>query len=227
LTLGAAYTWSKLLTTQSVDRDSGIQDTYDVKAAYGSSTLNTPQVFVLSYVYDLPFFQKEHNVQGYVLGGWEISGITNIQTGQSLTVTQGTDPFATSANNNSGLNLAREGLIQIRTNQVGDSNGPKTPGAFFNTNAFSLASGAFGNERPGALLGPGFQLWDLALIKNFNFAERVHLQLRFESFNTFNHGSPNGINTACCSTPALGGSFGTVTGYHDPRNLQLGAKFQF
>jgi len=227
LTLGAAYTWSKLLTTQSVDRDSGIQDTYDVKAAYGSSTLNTPQVFVLSYVYDLPFFQKEHNLQGYVLGGWEISGITNIQTGQSLTVTQGTDPFATSANNNSGLNLAREGLIQIRTNQVGDSSGPKTPGEFFNTNAFALASGAFGNERPGALLGPGFQLWDLALIKNFNFAERVHLQLRFESFNTFNHGSPNGINTACCSTPALGGSFGTVTGYHDPRNLQLGAKFQF
>ncbi|MGA9708697.1 MAG: TonB-dependent receptor, partial [Candidatus Sulfotelmatobacter sp.] len=85
LTLGVAYTWSKLLTTQSVDRDSGIQDTYDVKAAYGLSTLNTPQIFVLSYVYDLPFFKNERNLKGYVLGGWEISGIANIQTGQSLT----------------------------------------------------------------------------------------------------------------------------------------------
>ena len=223
LSLGAAYTWSKLLTTQSVDRDSGIQDTYDIKAAYGSSTLNTPQIFVLNYVYELPFFKNERNLQGYVLGGWQISGITNFQSGQSLTVTQGSDPFATVANNNSGLNLAREGLIQIRTNQVGDPNGPKTPAEFFNTAAFTQASGAFGTERPGALLGPGFQLWDVSLIKNFQFAERVRLQLRFESFNTFNHGSPNAINT----TFGSGAAFGTVTGYHDPRNLQLGAKLQF
>jgi hypothetical protein len=222
LTLGVAYTWSRLLTTQAVDRDSGVQDSYNIKNAYGPSTLNTPQIFVLSYVYDLPFFRNQHNVQGYALGGWEISGITNFQSGQSLTVTQGTDPFATGANNNSGLNLAREGLIQIRTNLAGDPNGPKTPGQWFNTNAFTAASGAFGTEKPGSLLGPGFQLWDVSLIKNFNFAERVRLQLRFESFNTFNHGSPNAINTTFGS-----GAFGTVTGYHDPRNLQLGAKIQF
>jgi hypothetical protein len=137
-------------------------------------------------------------------------------------VTQGSDPFATVANNNSGINLAREGLIQIRANQVGDPSGPKTPAEFFNTAAFTQAIGAFGTERPGALLGPGFQLWDMSLIKNFNFAERVRLQLRFESFNTFNHGSPSTVNTTFGS-----GAFGTVTGYHDPRNLQLGAKVQF
>lgn len=222
LTLGVAYTWSKLLTTQSVDRDSGIQDTYDVKAAYGLSTLNTPQILVFSYVYELPFFKNEHNLQGYVLGGWEISGIVNAQTGQSLTVTQGSDPFATAANNNSGLNLAREGLIQIRANQIGDPSGPKTPAEFFNTAAFSQAAGAFGTEAPGAVLGPGFQLWDTSLHKNFNFSERLRVQLRFESFNTFNHGSPNAINTTFGS-----GAFGTVTGYHDPRTLQLGIKIQF
>jgi hypothetical protein len=229
LTLGAAYTWSKLLTTQSVDRDSGVQDSYNIKDAYGLSTLNTPQIFVLSYVYDLPFFRHEHNVQGYVLGGWEISGITNFQTGQSLTVTQGTDPFAFSNNNNSGINLAREGLIQIRTNQTGSPTGPKTPLEFFNTASFSLASGAFGSEKPGSLLGPGFQLWDISLIKNFNFSERARLQLRFESFNTFNHANPNAVNTTFGNTPTspTPGTFGEVTGYHDPRNLQLGAKIQF
>jgi Carboxypeptidase regulatory-like domain/TonB-dependent Receptor Plug Domain len=234
LTLGVAYTYSKLLTTQSVDRDSGIQDTYDVKAAYGLSTLNTPQILVLSYVYQLPFFKNEHSLKGYVLGGWEISGIANIQTGQSLTVTQGIDPFATVANNNSGINLAREGLIQIRTNRSGDVNGPKTPAEFFNTAAFSPASGAFGNEAPGSLLGPGFQLWDTSLHKNFDFGERARLQLRFESFNTFNHGSPNAVNTSCVgssadplSCTAGNPAFGTVTGYHDPRTLQLGAKIQF
>jgi hypothetical protein len=234
LTLGAAYTWSKLLNTNPQDRDLGMQNTYDIKSNYGLSTLNTPQIFSLNYVYDLPFFKNEHNLQGYVLGGWEISGITNIQSGQSQTVTQGTDPFATVANNGSGINLAREGLIQIRANQAGDPKGPKTATEFFNTAAFSPASGAFGSEQPGAVLGPGFQLWDMSLIKNFNFGERARLQLRFESFNTFNHGSPNAINTTCSASAlspldctAGNPAFGTVTGYHDPRTLQLGAKFQF
>lgn len=223
LTLGAAYTWSKLLTTQAVDRDSGIQNTYNIKDAYGLSTLNTPQIFVMSYVYELPFMKNAHNWQSYALGGWSVSGITSIQSGQSLTVTQGTDPFATVANNNSGLNLLREGLIQIRTDQIQNgTSGPKTVTEFFNTAAFQPASGAFGTEHPGAVLGPGFQLWDIALLKDFNFAEKVRLQLRFESFNTFNHGSPDAINTTFGS-----GAFGTVTGYHDPRNLQLGAKLQF
>lgn len=223
LTLGASYTWSKLLTTQSVDRDSGIQDTYNIKDAYGLSTLNTPQIFVMSYVYEFPFFQDKHNWQSYALGGWAISGITSIQSGQSLTVTQGTDPFATTANNNSGLNLAREGLILIRADQIqSGTSGPKTPSEFFNTGAFQLASGAFGTASTGSVLGPGFQLWDISLLKNFNFNEKVRLQLRFESFNTFNHGSPNAINTTFGSS-----TFGAVTGYHDPRNLQLGAKLDF
>ena len=227
LSVGLSYTWSKLLTTNPQDRDLGCQDSYDLKSCYGPSTLNTPQIFVLSYVYDLPFYRTQKGLSGLLLGGWELSGITNIQTGQSTTVTQGTAPFATAANNNSGLNMAREGFIQIRANQVGGTNGPKTPAEFFNTGAFALASGAFGTESPGALLGPGFQLWDTAVNKNFRFGERVRFQLRLETFNTFNHASPNGINTTCCKTPALGGAFGTVSGYHDPRNLQLGAKLEF
>ena len=237
LTVGAAYTWSKLLTTQSVDRDSGIQNTYNIKDAYGLSTLNTPQIFVLNYVYDLPFFKSGHTWQAYALGGWAISGITSIQSGQSATVTQGNDPFAAAANNNSGLNMAREGLILIRADQLqSGTSGPKNVNEFFNTSAFQLASGAFGTERPGAILGPGFQLWDISLLKNFNFGEKVRLQLRFESFNTFNHGSPNAINTTCAGLStavnplacnAGNPAFGTVTGYHDPRNLQLGAKFEF
>lgn len=56
----------------------------------GPSTLNTPQIVVLSYVDELPFFKNEHNFQSYALGGWEISGITNVQSGQSVTATQGT-----------------------------------------------------------------------------------------------------------------------------------------
>ena len=223
LTLGVAYTWSKLLTTNPQDRNLGAYDAYNLKGDYGLSTLNTPQILVVSYVYDLPFYKNERNLAGYVLGGWEISGITNFQSGQSTTVTQGgVDPFATAANSNSGLNLARGDTAQLRTDLIGDPHGPKTAAEFFNTAAFATAVGHFGTERPGTVLGPGFQLWDVSLIKNFNFGERVGLQLRLETFNTFNHGNPSSIDTGIGS-----GTFGQVNGWHDPRNVQLGAKIKF
>jgi Carboxypeptidase regulatory-like domain/TonB-dependent Receptor Plug Domain len=222
LTLGVAYTWSKLLTTNPQDRDLGVADAYNLKGSYGASTLNTPQILGLSYIYDLPFYRNQNNLVGRVLGGWEISGITSIQSGQSVTVTQGTDPFATAANNKSGLNLARGATAQIRTDLIGDPHGPKTSTEFFNTAAFAPAVGHFGDERPGSVLGPGFQLWDISLIKNIHFVERVSLQLRLEAFNAFNHGSPNGVFTSIGS-----GSFGQVSGWHDPRTVQLGVKIKF
>jgi Carboxypeptidase regulatory-like domain/TonB-dependent Receptor Plug Domain/TonB dependent receptor len=223
LTVGVAYTWSKLLTTNPQDRALGVADAYNLKGDYGLSTLNTPQILAVSYVYELPFYKNEKSLVGHVLGGWEISGITNIQTGQSDTVTQGgNDPFANAANNNSGLNLARGATAQIRTDLIGDPHGPKTAAEFFNTAAFATAVGHFGTEEPGTVLGPGFQLWDISLIKNIKFAERAALQLRLETFNAFNHGSPSGINTDIGKS-----SFGSINGWHDPRTVQLGAKFRF
>ena len=223
LTLGVAYTWSKLLTTNPQDRSLGVADAYNLKGDYGLSTLNTPQILVVSYVYELPFYRNEKNLAGQVLGGWEISGITNFQSGQSTTVTQGgVDPFSTVANDKSGLNLARGATAQLRTDLIGDPHGPKTAAEFFNIAAFTTAVGHFGTERAGTVLGPGFQLWDISLIKNINFAERVGLQLRLETFNAFNHGSPSGINTDIGS-----GSFGSINGWHDPRTVQLGAKIKF
>jgi hypothetical protein len=106
---------------------------------------------------------------------------------------------------------------------IGDPHGPKTATEFFNTAAFVTAVGHFGTERPGSVLGPGFQLWDVSLMKNINFGERVGLQLRLETFNTFNHGNPNGINTDIGS----GAAFGTISGWHDPREVQLGVKIRF
>jgi hypothetical protein len=223
LTLGVAYTWSKLLTTNPQDRSLGVADAYNLKGSYGLSTLNTPQILVISYVYELPFYRHDNSLVGHVIGGWELSGITNFQSGQSTTVTQGgNDPFATLANNNSGLNLARGATAQIRTDLIGDPHGPKTAAEFFNTAAFVTAVGHVGTEAPGTVLGPGFQLWDISLIKNVNFGERVGLQLRLETFNVFNHGNPNSIDTGIASS-----TFGQVNGWHDPRTVQLGAKIKF
>lgn len=241
LTFELGYTWSKLLTTNPYDRGLSAYDSYNLKGSYGPSVLNTPQMLVVSYVYDLPFYKNQHGALSYLLGGWEFSGITTIQSGQSLVITQSNDPWSQVFTNTStisctigggvtqcpvypgGLGMTRPGeTVFIRPDQVGNANGPKTAAEFFNTAAFAQAVGHFGSTPPGPVLGPGIQVWDMSLIKNFKFAERMGLQLRLETFNTFNHGNPSGLDTN------LGDSaFGQVNAWHDPRNVQLGAKFNF
>jgi hypothetical protein len=222
LSAGIAYTWSKLLTTNPYDRGLSAYDTYDLKSSYGPSVLNTPQMFVANYVYDFPFYKNNHGVAGMVLGGWELSGIVTIQSGQSQIITQSNDPWVL-AGMPGGLGMTRPGdTVYIRPDQIGNPHGPKTVLQWFNTAAFADAVGHFGSSRPGAILGPGYQIWDTSLIKNFNFKEKASLQLRLETFNTFNHGSPSGIDTGVDDS-----SFGQVTGWHDPRTVQIGAKIKF
>jgi hypothetical protein len=242
LTLGASYTWSKLLTTNPIDRGFGATNTYNLKQDYGLSTLNTPQIFVLSYVYEEPFFKNQRGA-GWVLGGWELSGIVNFQTGQSITVTQSLDPFDPGTGNPNAPGAGNRGLGFLQgdatnlANQSGGASGPKTVGEYFNTASFSQSVGAFGTSRPGAVQGPGFQRWDTSLFKNMHFGERVNFELRLETFNTFNHGSPselcnigNGPTTCVFSGVTNGvpnGAFGQVTAYHIPRTVQIGGKFNF
>jgi hypothetical protein len=116
---------------------------------------------------------------------------------------------------------ANQGLRADRVPGV-STTGPKTPGEYFNTAAFTDAIGHFGTAAPGVMLGPGFQRWDTSLFKNIRFGERAALQLRLETFNTFNHGSPNLIVTDVDNK-----AFGQVSGYHIPRNVQIGAKVNF
>jgi Carboxypeptidase regulatory-like domain len=235
LTLGVAYTWSKLLTTNPYDRTLAAYNTYDLKSSYGPSVLNTPQMFVASYVYDFPFYKNNRSVAGYVLGGWELSGIITIQSGQSQSITQSNDPWSLVTINSTtaycstppcplypgGLGMGSS-TIAIRPDLIGDPTGPKTAAEFINKAAFTDAIGHFGSARPGAVLGPGYQIWDTSLMKNINFGEKATLQLRLETFNTFNHGSPSSIDTGVDDS-----AFGAVNGWHDPRTLQIGAKIKF
>jgi hypothetical protein len=118
-----------------------------------------------------------------------------------------------------------QGDATNRANQSGSAGGPKTVNEFFNTAAFSQSVGAFGSSAPGALLGPGFQRWDTSLFKNIHFGERASFQLRLETFNTFNHGSPSQLCNGVCEVNTS--AFGQVTAYHIPRNVQIGGQFNF
>ena len=71
-----------------------------------------------------------------------------------------------------GLGMTRPGsTVQIRADQISNNvNGPKTATEFFNTAAFTDAVGHFGSSRPGAIYGPGLQVWDMSLLRMFGLS---------------------------------------------------------
>jgi hypothetical protein len=92
----------------------------------------------------------------------------------------------------------------------------------------------FGNTGKDAVVGPDRVNFATSVYKSFAFTERISFELRFESFNTFNHGEPNGLNTSYApqngpfsTTLNQGNTFGQVSGTFDPRVLELGGKLTF
>ena len=59
------------------------------------------------------------------------------------------------------------------------------------------------------------------MLKRFNVGERKWFQLRWETFNIFNH--PNFYNPN--ATVSSGSAFGTITSARDPRFIQFGLKW--
>lgn len=216
------YTWSRALTNAQSDRSSAPQNTSNINAEYGRSSLDRRHIMTADFVYELPFFLNQSGFVGRVLGGWELSGIVSVNSGLPLTATigDGLDP--------GGLGILGASAAGPRPDQVSDPNagqGTHTLLHWFNTAAFSpVPSGQVrpGNAHRGTIGGPGFQRWDLSFFKNIKVTEGSAFQFRAESFNTFNHTNLDTVNTSTTSS-----LYGQVTGTRDPRILQVGLKFNF
>ena len=230
LTVGIAYTWGRTLTNQSNDRGSGTYNTYNPSLDYGPASLNQPQSFIANYVYDLPFYREQHGVVGHLLGGWELSGITALHSGTSLTVRQSLDNFDCKAAAGGGCAPGTyPGGINIdvvdiapRPDQIAPVHMVKKQSQWFSTNSFAAAIAHFGNAPTGVLLGPGVINFDIAGMKNVSFGGPVSFQFRAEFFNAFNH-----TNFGSVVTNVNSGVYGQVVSAHDPREIQFGGKLYF
>jgi hypothetical protein len=217
----AAYTFSKTLNDQSLyETDTGgPQDIRNLKSEKGLAPQDVRHRFVMSYVYELPLGRGKHfgssagGVMEQVIGGWQVTGITTLQSGQPFTALMGFD------NANVGDGTARP-------NQVGNPNlsrGKRSPTHWFDTNAFVAPPfGTFGNAGRNDIIGPGLNNFDFSALKIFRLAEERRIEFRTEIFNIFNHTNfttvGNVINT---------GSFGQLTASRDPRIIQFGLKVLF
>ncbi len=220
LQLQAAYTLSRSIDPGNINAGNGgdlnnIPNPYDPSYGIGRSQYDRTHVAVFNFIYDLPVLRNSPNkvAKGF-LGGWEFSGVVLAETGSPLNVTLG---------GKAGGNGVAGGTN--RPNVSGSVNYPKTVAAWFDKSAFSAPTiGQWGNLEYDSINGPGRHNWNLALFKSFVFSESrgSRLELRFESFNTWNHTQFSGVSSGFSSS-----NFGQVTSVQDPRNLQLGAKIYF
>ncbi|HZE80965.1 MAG TPA: TonB-dependent receptor [Candidatus Polarisedimenticolia bacterium] len=221
------YTWSHALTDNQSDRSTGIQNSSCLVCDYGRATLDRRHVFTGNYIYELPWRRSQQGLVGHLLGGYEFSGILTINSGLPFTVFTARgdgDPAAVGVNTSGAPNNGS--VATPRPNQISNpNNGPKTFTQFFNTAAFArvTVAGASGNERRGAVNGPGLWRYDMALLKNTRIRESMNLQFRAEAFNLFNHTNFQTVGTTLTTTS----TFGRVTAVRDPRILQLALKLAF
>src|SRR5260370_31947737 len=118
-----------------------------------------------------------------------MSGVPPFQSGAPYTVSVPTD-------------IARIGAGSARASVIGNPNlsgGARTPAHWFATEAFLnpalMTAGVFGTAGHDILIGPGFQQWDLSLLKNCRVGEAMNLQFSAGSVNVFNHTKFTGIHT--------------------------------
>jgi hypothetical protein len=165
---------------------------------YGPSDFNHTHRFVTSYLWNIPFTKRTNGFVGKVLGGWELNGIQQYQTGSPMTVVSGKD--------NSLTGLGGDRAVFTGQSLAGPA-GADPVKEWFNTAAFAVNPlGTFGTVGKGILRGPNMFAWDMGLFKAIPVTERVKVQFRAEFFNIFNH--PNFNNPSASVSSA---SFGQIT----------------
>jgi hypothetical protein len=193
---------------------------------YGPSVFNRNNVFFVNFIYDLPFLRNDSNhLVRSTLAGWEVAAIITAESGAPINLGLSGVNTPASIISNSGDRPTVTGSISY----------PKTvnewfSGTFGDPACTSGGSGAdcYGNLGFDAITGPGRQNWDLSLLKDFAFTERLKLEFRAEAFNAFNHPQFEGnANLGGLGNNFGAANFGQITNAYDPRCLQLALKLIF
>ena len=235
------YTWSHSIDNGSsvVNTVSGglVCDLRNLRVCRGDSDFDIRHLVNANFIYELPFGRGRmfgSGVPGWanqIIGGWEVSGIFTARSGLAFSTTTTAFPVGFNFNSPAAFNLANQGALQASIHDA--ANG--TIQFFANpTTVFDPANptagvirfphhGEVGNRN--VFRGPGFWNLDTALLKNFQmpWSESQSLQLRWETFNLFNHNS--------FGLPAVGitgTTFGTITtSASAPREMQFALRYTF
>jgi len=239
-----SYTWAKALGTTSGDDDYIRIDANTRKANYAPLTFDRRQTLAINYVWEVPKGSNlfGHNrAAGVVLDGWQLSGLTRMQTGAPRSI-----GYSIPGIGNQNLTGSYTEGTRVIATGVSPNTGSDNPYNRINPAAFGLPYvGSRGLDiGQNYLTDPGINNWDISVQKEFSIKERCHIQFRVDAFNAFNHTQFNGLNATMNFTSLTNptvtnlpfkadgsvnniNGFGTVSGARDPRFLQTLIRFTF
>ena len=221
LSLLANYTFAKNLSNapefRSPMAESAIPQNENDLAAEKGPACDVRHRAAFSAVYELPSFQAR-DWKRAVTRNWTLSGIYQIQSGFPFTISV----FGDTAN--AGTIVGENPIRANYTGQPVFGTGTRTTAEWFDPAAFRTpAAYTFGNVGRNTVYGPGMQTMDLALVRSFALAERLHMEIRGEAFNALNHSNWDTPNRFV-NTP----QFGTITEASTPgREFQMSARLSF
>ena len=229
LQASASYTFSRWMSNNDASLGEGgtdgssqrPQSMFDYEAEWSRSQFDRPHRLATSYLWEIP--GPKGGLLGNVLGGWQLSGVTQAQSGRPFTIVTGVDSNGDTNNGSDRPNINTAGSFTWDDNRRTFTNNGYYVTALGN-NGLPLANTQpnGGNAPRNAERGPGFWNTDLALLKRFDLPGRPIFTLRVDAFNVFNQDS-YGIPNTNMSSP----SFGTNTNNWGQRVLQLGGKITF
>ena len=186
----------------------GVRDQTDTGQTYGAQPFDRRHVFNAAYSINLPSPIHANKFLGGAVNGWQISGITQLQSGVNLTANSnnGAGNFNAPANINSGLktqNVWNSNITPFSIN--GTDQIPLMPivtcdprknlakNQYINGNCFAIPTvpGVNGPLVLPEISGPWWWNSDLSLFKNFQMGESRKLQFRFSAFDFLNHSVPS------------------------------------
>ena len=243
------YTYGKALGIVGADQLNLSQD-------YGAEPFDRRQIFNAAYSIELPKpIASGNKFLAGVVNGWQLSGITQLQSGINLTANSSAGAFNATANISSSIKVnnsygslvtaeAINGTPEVPLMPIVTCNPTANlkPHQYLNGACFSLPTTP-GQNGPIVLpeyFGPWFFNSDLSLFKNFQISESKKLQFRFSAYNFLNHpvwsfdsSGPGSNQTYLDFVPGANGPVNSNTNFgYTPiklgsRIVQLALKYYF
>jgi hypothetical protein len=248
ITFDASYTFTRDLSDAggatpsafAVAGGSFLTDRFHPRLDYGNVVYDRKHRFMATYEYSLPFGRGQQWLSGggalnTLVGGWQLAGVTILQSGPFLTpYQQSVDP----ANTNILVTVGQSRTDQLTTVPLYAQH--RTVSQWLNPNAFPYQNlavnynggnltgiGRFGNAPVGGVVGPGTDNFSLSLTKAIPIHDQLGFNFSAEAANVFNHRNYEPPNMQVDS-----GGFGSITGLQTaegagPRSLELTGRFNF
>ena len=219
---------------------------------YGLSAFDHRNRLVVSYIYELPKWDTAPRGVGEIVNGWQVSGVTQYQSGSPANVSIGYDW------NGDGITNDRPQVANLKAPLAtyavrgddpmlfGGAAGTYCDGAYAllsNDPCHPVAAGSFRWLLPffgttgtpvgrNNFLTAGYNQWDFSVQKNFKTYKEQSFNFRAEMFNVFNHGNTGVPNLNLMTGIPLPGS-GDVTFGNEPltvagnRSIRIYLKYAF